>query len=129
MMRVLTTLSLSSPPSPHTPKSLNPSHLGRNSINWAKKALVGALGGALSVGLLVSSPSSIAIESSPVSVQVQPPSLEYCREDDGDVVAESGPEPVTTNEGIVEEAWEIVNDSFLDTGRRSWSPETWQVRR
>lgn len=128
-MRVLTTLSLSSPPSPHTPKSLIPSHLGRNSIIWAKKALVGALGGALSVGLLVSSPSSIAIESSPVSVQVQPPSSEYCREDEGEVIAESGPEPVATNEGIVEEAWEIVNDSFLDTGRPSWSPENWQVRR
>ena len=27
----------------------------------------------------------------------------------------------------MEEAWEIVNDSFLDAGRHRWSPETWQV--
>lgn len=25
----------------------------------------------------------------------------------------------------MEEAWEIANDSFLDTGRHLWSPETW----
>ncbi|KZV51062.1 carboxyl-terminal-processing peptidase 1, chloroplastic [Dorcoceras hygrometricum] len=30
-----------------------------------------------------------------------------------------------TNEGIVEEAWQIVNDSFLDTGRHRWSPDSW----
>lgn len=31
------------------------------------------------------------------------------------------------NEGIVEEAWQIVNDSFLDTGRHRWSPDSWLV--
>ncbi|XP_062016643.1 carboxyl-terminal-processing peptidase 1, chloroplastic isoform X2 [Rosa rugosa] len=133
-MRVLlvsntTTLSLSSPPSP---KPLAPSRLGPNSIHWAKKALIGALGGALSLGLLVSSPASLAFESSspPSSIPAQPPSSsEYCKEDEGDVIAESAPEPVATNEGIVEEAWEIVNDSFLDTGRRSWLPENWQMKK
>ncbi|PRQ29355.1 putative processing peptidase [Rosa chinensis] len=132
-MRVLlvsntTTLSLSSPPSP---KPLAPSRLGPNSIHWAKKALIGALGGALSLGLLVSSPASLAFESSsPSSIPAQPPPpSEYCKEDEGDVIAESAPEPVATNEGIVEEAWEIVNDSFLDTGRRSWLPENWQMKK
>lgn len=42
--------------------------------------------------------------------------------------AESGPELVT-NAGIVEEAWEIVNDSFLGTGRHRWSPQTWQEKK
>lgn len=117
-----TTLSLSFPPSP---KPSAPSRLGPDSVHWAKKALVGAQGGALSLGLLLSSPSSLAIESP------SPPTVpEYCREDEGDVIAEPGaPEPVATNEGIVEEAWEIVNDSFLDTGGRSWLPENWKVRR
>ncbi|CAK7350229.1 unnamed protein product [Dovyalis caffra] len=36
---------------------------------------------------------------------------------------------VLTNEGIVEEAWEIVNDSFLDTGRSRRTPQTWQQKR
>ncbi|KAK6124112.1 hypothetical protein DH2020_042138 [Rehmannia glutinosa] len=32
---------------------------------------------------------------------------------------------VVTNEEIVEEAWQVVNDSFLDTGRHRWSPDSW----
>ncbi|KAJ1426199.1 Tail specific protease [Sesbania bispinosa] len=36
---------------------------------------------------------------------------------------------VVTNEGLVEEAWQIVNDSFLDTGRHRWSQDTWQLKR
>ncbi|XP_008225367.1 PREDICTED: carboxyl-terminal-processing peptidase 1, chloroplastic [Prunus mume] len=137
-MRVLllsntTTLSLSSLPPPRTPKSPIRSNFRRNSINWAEKALIGALGGALSFGLLVSSPSSsIAIEfSSSSSVQVQPSSQppEFCSEDEGDETAELGSEPAVTSEGIVEEAWEIVNDSFLNTsGSRSF-PETWQRKK
>ncbi|XP_078439287.1 peptidase S41 family protein isoform X2 [Wolffia australiana] len=34
-----------------------------------------------------------------------------------------------TNEEIVEEAWEVVNDSFLDAENRGWSPEKWMKRR
>ncbi|VVB08246.1 unnamed protein product [Arabis nemorensis] len=34
---------------------------------------------------------------------------------------------LVTNEGIVEEAWEIVNDAFLDTRSHSWTRETWQM--
>lgn len=33
-----------------------------------------------------------------------------------------------TNEDIVEEAWEVVNESFIgDAGHRAWSPEKWLV--
>lgn len=131
-MRVLllsnTTLSLSPLPLSETLKSPIRSNFKRNSINWAEKALVGALGGALSLCLLVSSPSlSIAIEPSPSS---SPPSTEYCHEEGGGEAAELlVPEAAmaVTNEGIVEEAWEIVNDSFINTGRLSSFPETWQV--
>ncbi|CAN6546181.1 unnamed protein product [Malus baccata var. baccata] len=133
-MRVLllsnTTLSLSPPPLSETLKSPIRSKFKRNSINWAEKALVGALGGALSLCLLVSSPSpSIAIEPSPSS---SPPSTEYCREEEGGEAAEFlVPEAAAavTNEGIVEEAWEIVNDSFINTGRLSSFPETWQRKK
>ncbi|KAK9267451.1 hypothetical protein L1049_009877 [Liquidambar formosana] len=89
-----------------------------NSItNWPQKTLIRALtAGALSFGLLISSPSSIALESP--SLQTSPPSSysssEYCREEEREERSETAPELVT-NEGIVEEAWDIVNDSFLDT--------------
>jgi hypothetical protein len=33
-----------------------------------------------------------------------------------------------TNEQLVEEAWEVVNEGFLpDAGSRPWSPELWMV--
>ncbi|KAJ4976439.1 hypothetical protein NE237_001545 [Protea cynaroides] len=43
-------------------------------------------------------------------------------------MAETAPELVS-NEAIVEEAWEIVNDSFLDVGKHRWSPERWLQKR
>jgi hypothetical protein len=58
----------------------------------------------------------------PESPIIQPPSSSssssssLCREDERVSKAETRPE-VVTNEGIVEEAWEIVNESFIDTGR------------
>lgn len=108
------------------------------SVDWAKKSLGGVLSGALSLGILFSSPCSIAFQSP--TIQSPPPpatpssslstkhdlSSKLCLEDERLVKAETGPE-VVTNEGIVKEAWEIVNDSFLDTGRHRWSRQTWQV--
>ena len=126
------------PPSPsqsqsqsETPKPLSPllsnftTTIHNNSISWTKKTIITALSGALSFGLVFSPPCSVALESP--TIQSPPsPSSEYCREDEQVLKAESGPELVT-NAGIVEEAWEIVNDSFLGTGRHRWSPQTWQV--
>ena len=128
------------PPSPsqsksETPKPLSPllsnfttttttTTIHNNSISWTKKTIITALSGALSCGLVFSPPCSVALESP--TIRSPPPSSEYCREDERVLKAESGPELVT-NAGIVEEAWEIVNDSFLDTGRHRWSPQTWQV--
>lgn len=103
-----------------------------NSNNWTRKTLLGgAITGALSINLLLSSPSLLALESpSPSLLQSQ--STEYlCREEETqqEFKVESEAPQVVTNEGIVEEAWEIVNDSFLDSGRRRWTPQSWQQKR
>ncbi|CAN1150265.1 Carboxyl-terminal-processing peptidase 1, chloroplastic [Linum perenne] len=95
----------------------------------AKKVVIGVLTGALSINLLIISPTAAALES-PI---LQPPPLsEYCREEAAAAAAEvaqrSGPR-VATNEKIVEEAWEIVNGSFLDVARHRWTPETWQRKK
>lgn len=102
----------------------------QSNTNWAKKAVINVLTGALSFNLLLSSPLALESSSSVQSVPPSPspsPSL-TCHE--GEDAAESEPRQVVankTNEGIVEEAWQIVNDSFLDTGRHRWTPQNWQV--
>lgn len=95
-----------------------------NCANWFKKALVGVLSGALSFGLLVIPPTSIAFEASTIQ---SPSSSSYCLEEEPEHRAESESDSVVRNEGIVEEAWEIVNESFLNVGRHRWSPEDWLV--
>ncbi|CAL5412451.1 unnamed protein product [Camellia sinensis] len=59
--------------------------------------------------------------------QSQPPpsSADYCRQEDQTEDRYETAPGLLTNEGIVDEAWEIVNDSFIDTGRHRWSPDTW----
>ncbi|KAH6825583.1 Peptidase S41 family protein [Perilla frutescens var. hirtella] len=74
---------------------------------------------ALSLGLFCSSPShSIALESTTSKQELN------CREDD-DYAVDKLTGDAVTNEEIVEEAWQIVNDSFLDTGRHRWSTDSW----
>nr|CAB3473805.1 unnamed protein product [Digitaria exilis] len=52
---------------------------------------------------------------------------EVCRDGVAAVVEEVRAEAVT-NEQLVEEAWEVVNESFLpDAGSRPWSPEMWMA--
>ncbi|GAY35057.1 hypothetical protein CUMW_014030 [Citrus unshiu] len=103
----------------------------QSNTNWAQKAVINVLTGALSFNLLLSSPLALESSSSVQSVPPSPspsPSL-TCHE--GEDAAESEPRQVVakTNEGIVEEAWQIVNDSFLDTGRHRWTPQNWQRKR
>ncbi|XP_052181460.1 carboxyl-terminal-processing peptidase 1, chloroplastic isoform X2 [Diospyros lotus] len=119
-MRVLCCNCCASPTPPLSRSSITPNLFNNHSLNWPQKTLIGSLTGALSFGLLFFSPSSLALNSQSPFSQPQPSSPEYCREE----MLEKAPEPAT-NEGIVEEAWEIVNDSFLDTGRGRWSPKTW----
>ncbi|XP_057463541.1 carboxyl-terminal-processing peptidase 1, chloroplastic isoform X4 [Actinidia eriantha] len=109
-----TAFSISKPPSLSTSSAAV--------VNWPQKILIGALTGSLSFGLLLSSPS-LALES-PLSLAQPSSSTEHCREEENEERSERAPELVT-NEGIVEETWEIVNDSFLDAGRHRWSPDTW----
>lgn len=100
-------------------------NINKSNTNWAKKAVINVLTGALSFSLFLSSP--LALESSS-SVQSVPPSPSLsCHE--GEDAAESLQVVAETNEGIVEEAWQIVNDSFLDTGRHRWTPQNWQQKR
>ncbi|KAL2930783.1 Carboxyl-terminal-processing peptidase 1 chloroplastic, partial [Bienertia sinuspersici] len=97
-----------------------------NSLKCPKQPIISAaITGALSFSLLISSPFSIAANYPP---QSSSSSVEICPENQTEFGAEtssSSPSKLVTNEGIVEEAWEIVNDSFLDAGHRQWSPESW----
>ncbi|KAG8385344.1 hypothetical protein BUALT_Bualt03G0033000 [Buddleja alternifolia] len=74
---------------------------------------------ALSLGLFYASPSNA------ISFELSAPQEELnCREEEN-YASDKVTEGVVTNEEIVEEAWQIVNDSFLDTGRHRWSPDSW----
>lgn len=87
-------------------------------------------GAALSFNLLFFSPLSPLPPPSIASDFTSSGSQLECREEDQRIEEERrlerAPELVT-NEEIVKEAWQIVNDSFLDTDRNRWSPEAWLV--
>ncbi|KAJ0837500.1 putative processing peptidase [Helianthus annuus] len=92
-----------------------------------KPSLISSLtGAALSFNLIffspLSPPPSIAADSTSSAVQFE------CREEDQRLEDEqrlrNAPELVT-NEDIVTEAWQIVNDSFIGTDRSRWSPQSW----
>ncbi|TKY60109.1 Carboxyl-terminal-processing peptidase 1 [Spatholobus suberectus] len=104
-------LKLSPPPTlsrPHLPIPTNPT--------FVRSTLLGA---ALSFGLLFSLPSVSALQPPPLTCRDVEPLQETLQT----------PPEVVTNEGLVEEAWQIVNDTFLDTGRHRWSQDTWQLKR
>lgn len=85
-------------------------------------------GAALSFNLLFFSPLSPLPPPSIASDFT--PSQSECREEDQrrEEVRrfESAPELVT-NEEIVKEAWQIVDDGFLGSDRNRWSPQSWLV--
>lgn len=149
MKLLLYNASLSPPPPPkplliafcHQLKTLTFSSYSNSSREIRKLAQVLSTAGvsiALSLGLVFSSPSnSTALDSFPLisSSSISLTELNsvkresYCREEDVADPDLTAPEPEEmTNEEIVEEAWQIVNDSFLDTGRHRWSRDTWLVR-
>ncbi|KAK4440122.1 Carboxyl-terminal-processing peptidase 1, chloroplastic [Sesamum alatum] len=123
--------SLPPPPPPPPPKSILVSRSVNNSTlspkpNYTQKTVsitqvlsTTLLSVALSLGIFCASPSEV------ISLELSTPQEELnCREDENyenDKVAAE----VVTNEEIVEEAWQIVNDSYLDTGRGRWSPDYW----
>ncbi|KAJ8421257.1 hypothetical protein Cgig2_013340 [Carnegiea gigantea] len=137
-MRVLSLCSVKAPPShlSYIICSLNNGGTLKNSeptsVKWPQKHSIGtaAAGAALSLGLLLFSPPPLslaadsfsAIEPSPLTPS---PSMEVCEEEEREFWAEAAAPNLATNEAIVQEAWEIVNESFLDTGRHRWSPDSW----
>lgn len=124
-MRVI--LLCNSSPTPPISRSQTSKSSSFCCCNWGKKTLTGAISGALSLGLLVSLPSSSSFAFESLSMESLAPSssTDTClKEEQHEAVPET---VVTTNEGIVEEAWEIVNDTFLDSGNHRWSSESWQV--
>lgn len=62
------------------------------------------------------------------AAQLVESSAEACGDEESvkrDVV--NAPELVS-NDDVVEQAWEIVNESFLDPSGNRWSPRSWLVR-
>jgi hypothetical protein len=151
-MRLLLPFSspLSATSSPSTPQFIPelppPSQFDYSGLTKIlKKSVIGTLTGALSLTLVFSSPiSSVAATNDPY-LSVNPPSSSFesslnhfdsapedCpNEEEADTeIQDDDIEPqLVTNEGIVEEAWEIVNGAFLDTRSHSWTPETWQKQK
>ncbi|RID45187.1 hypothetical protein BRARA_I01932 [Brassica rapa] len=140
-MRLL--LPFSSPLSATSPPSL-PEHPPPSKIEYSgltkifKKSAIGTLTGALSLTLVLSSPIPSVAASIDPYLSMTPPSLspdsspEDCpneEEADTEVLEDDVRPQLVTNEGIVEEAWEIVNDSFLDARSNRWTPETWQKQK
>ncbi|XP_017602817.1 carboxyl-terminal-processing peptidase 1, chloroplastic [Gossypium arboreum] len=135
-MRILL-CNCNSPPSlsPTPPQKPPPSFLPAAAV-WTKKTLITALSGALSLTLLVSSSSPALSSDSPPFQPPRPPQLstplpDRCNEEEEEELQNKfvlKPEFVT-NEEIVQEAWQIVNDSFLDTGRHRWSPQSWEQKK
>ena len=81
-----------------------------------------AAAAAISLSFLAGNAAGAA---SAAAAMEQPP--EICRGGDGGRDAEVKAEAVT-NEQLVEEVWEVVNEGFLpDAGNRPWSPELWMV--
>lgn len=95
------------------------------------------MAGTLSFGLLITVPSpftsfgeaeaeeatEVAVGSKRVPIQTR--SKDICKEEEVEEVKLGG--GIVTNEEIVEEAWEVVNENFLDAGNRGWTPENWMV--
>lgn len=95
---------------------------------WPQSIALHALAAALSFGFVFSPPPPPCTAVESPSLQIPPPSTELCQEEeDAQQTPEIAPQSVS-NERIVQEAWEIVNESFLDAGHHRWSPEKWMVK-
>ncbi|ONK64509.1 uncharacterized protein A4U43_C07F26810, partial [Asparagus officinalis] len=114
--KTLSVLSSSST-NPHlnpNPKPKNPRRL--------QNLLLGSIAGALAF-TIVSSPPLPSLASNPPAMD---PSL-CVEESSTEAMEDERPSESITNEEIVEEAWEVINDSYVgDVGSRPWSPEIWK---
>uniref|UniRef100_A0A7N0SWL5 Uncharacterized protein n=1 Tax=Kalanchoe fedtschenkoi TaxID=63787 RepID=A0A7N0SWL5_KALFE len=126
-------LTSSQVPTPPKPKFLCKSAPGGDfpTLRCSEKSAIGVLGAALSLSLLISQPSfAVGVaDASPVRIpELETGVVEKCAERETEAEDESFVKApgVVSNEGVVEEAWRIVNETFLNAaGRRRWSPEAW----
>lgn len=103
--------------------NLSPKSYYSHKIPSITKALSSTLlSVALSLGFFYGSPLDAISQES-----YTPQSELNCRED-AEFIDDKATGEAVTNEEIVEDAWKIVNESFIDTGRHRWSPESWLVR-
>ncbi|KAL4187297.1 hypothetical protein AMTRI_Chr09g38310 [Amborella trichopoda] len=93
-------------------------------LNWTEKILLHAVAGVLSFSFSSNS-VAVAVEAA-AGLPSHSATAPDCRksEEGGDEVREFSLELVP-NRRIVEEAWQIVNDSFFDAHLHSWSTEKW----
>lgn len=116
------------PPNPPSTAVVAPASTTTPDNKILRQVLCNGVSILLSFGLLFSPPpSSFSIANafdslSSIQSSIPSSSITNCREDE----ERQEDSRLVTNEGIVEEAWEVVYDSFLDTtNRHRWSPEAW----
>ncbi|XP_062217567.1 carboxyl-terminal-processing peptidase 1, chloroplastic-like isoform X3 [Phragmites australis] len=113
------------PPAPQSRASPSPGRGLRTqpcALPFPDALRAAAAAAAVSLSLLAGDAACAAVAAAP-----QPP--EMCR-DGGAAMEEEVRAEAVTNEQLVEEAWEVVNESFLpDAGSRPWSPEMWMQRK
>ncbi|CAM0881989.1 unnamed protein product [Alopecurus aequalis] len=113
---------------PHPPPNRCPSHKPKPqplpcALPFSDALRAAAAAAAISLSLLAGNAAGAVA----AAVVEQPP--EICRGGNGGRDLEVKAEAVT-NEQLVEEAWEVVNEGFLpDAGNRPWSPELWMQRK
>ncbi|KAK1299254.1 hypothetical protein QJS10_CPB14g00529 [Acorus calamus] len=120
--------SFATPPPPPPKLRLSSPPITTNNRNeWPHKVLLQTFAGALSFGLIASPPTAASAAAAAAVLQSPSPPTDLCREEEEAVSVPEEEDRVFTNEGIVEEAWAIVNEGFVDSGngRRPWSPEEW----
>ncbi|CAA0823695.1 Carboxyl-terminal-processing peptidase 1-chloroplastic [Striga hermonthica] len=124
---LLCNLPPSLPPPPWPLSRPRPSTLRSPETNCSQKIwpLTRALSSAilplaLSIGLFCASPPDV------ISLELTTPQEELVCVEDENYADSPSTSQVATNEEIVGEAWQIVNDSFLDAGgRHRWSSDYW----
>ncbi|KAL6845372.1 hypothetical protein ACP4OV_024867 [Aristida adscensionis] len=95
-----------------------------------RAAAAAAAAAALSVSLLTGDAAGAAVAAVAAVAAPQPQAPEVCRDGGAAAVEEEVRAEAVTNEQLVEEAWEVVYESFLpDAGSRPWSPEMWMQRK
>ncbi|KAL6615749.1 hypothetical protein ACP70R_038019 [Stipagrostis hirtigluma subsp. patula] len=126
-MRPLSYAPSAPAPAPQPRASPNPGRRARPrpcALAFPDALRAAAAAAAVSLSLLTGDAAGAAVVSA-----AAPQAPEVCR-DGGAAVEEEVRAEAVTNEQLVEEAWEVVNESFLpDAGSRPWSPEMWMQRK